>query len=247
MELVSGFCFSREPLKRSLPFRSKLGPPFIKKVYSRPPIDVKDKKIARDKRIRFSLLFLDMIRRLGISSEGARTKDVALAMVKSTPSAVSTRELRKTYVVSEREAGMRAALRSLVHRPKKEIRAVDGISFDLAPGEIVGFLGPNGAGKTTTLKMLSGLLHPTGGRAFRAGLCPLEAGEGLPAADHARHGPAQPARLGHPGRRFVRAQPGHLPHPRGRLPSACSTSLPSFWNSGRSCASRCATSRWASG
>ena len=40
---------------------------------------------------------------------------------------------------------------------------MDGITFDLAPGEIVGFLGPNGAGKTTTLKMLSGLLHPTSG------------------------------------------------------------------------------------
>jgi len=47
-------------------------------------------------------------------------------MKKSTPSAVRTRELRKTFVVSEREAGMRAALRSLVHRPKKDIHAVDG-------------------------------------------------------------------------------------------------------------------------
>ncbi len=45
---------------------------------------------------------------------------------------------------------------------------MDGISFDLAPGEIVGFLGPNGAGKTTTLKMLSGLLHPTAGEVTRA-------------------------------------------------------------------------------
>jgi ABC-2 type transport system ATP-binding protein len=79
------------------------------------------------------------------------------------PLAIRIRDLRKTYVVTERESGVRAALRSLLHRRKKEIRAVDGISFNLAPGEIVGFLGPNGAGKTTTLKMLSGLLHPTAG------------------------------------------------------------------------------------
>jgi ABC-2 type transport system ATP-binding protein len=77
--------------------------------------------------------------------------------------AIYLRDLKKTYVVREREPGLRAALASLVHRPKSEVRAVDGISFDLAPGEIVGFLGPNGAGKTTTLKMLSGLLHPTAG------------------------------------------------------------------------------------
>jgi len=80
-----------------------------------------------------------------------------------TAPAIRVRDLKKTYLVSEREPGLRAALASLVRRPKSEVRAVDGISFDLAPGEIVGFLGPNGAGKTTTLKMLSGLLHPTAG------------------------------------------------------------------------------------
>jgi ABC-2 type transport system ATP-binding protein len=73
-------------------------------------------------------------------------------------------DLHKTYVVSEREAGIRAALKSLVHRRTERINAVDGISFDVSGGEIVGFLGPNGAGKTTTLKMLSGLLHPTAGQ-----------------------------------------------------------------------------------
>jgi ABC-2 type transport system ATP-binding protein len=86
--------------------------------------------------------------------------------------AVHVRDLRKTYIVPERESGVRAALRSLVRRRKLEIKAVDGISFDLAPGEVVGFLGPNGAGKTTTLKMLSGLLHPTSGEMTVLGRVP---------------------------------------------------------------------------
>jgi ABC-2 type transport system ATP-binding protein len=58
---------------------------------------------------------------------------------------------------------MGAALRSLVHRARVEVQAVDRISFSVEAGEMVGFLGPNGAGKTTTLKILSGLLHPTSG------------------------------------------------------------------------------------
>jgi ABC-2 type transport system ATP-binding protein len=86
--------------------------------------------------------------------------------------AILVQQLTKVYTVSEREAGVTAALRSLVHRRKEEVRAVDGISFELAPGEIVGFLGPNGAGKTTTLKMLSGLLHPTAGSLSVLGFTP---------------------------------------------------------------------------
>src|SRR5947209_17916433 len=85
---------------------------------------------------------------------------------------IQVAELRKTFVVPEREAGLRAAARSLVRRRTKEVRAVDGITFDIGPGEVVGFLGPNGAGKTTTLKMLAGLLYPTSGEASVLGHVP---------------------------------------------------------------------------
>ncbi|HTO93622.1 MAG TPA: ATP-binding cassette domain-containing protein, partial [Bacteroidota bacterium] len=87
-------------------------------------------------------------------------------------SSVAAVDLRKTYTVVEREVGAMAALRSLVRRRKTDVEAVAGITFRLAPGEIVGFLGPNGAGKTTTLKMLSGLLYPTGGEVSVLGHVP---------------------------------------------------------------------------
>jgi ABC-2 type transport system ATP-binding protein len=80
--------------------------------------------------------------------------------------------LGKTYTVPEREGGLKAALTSLVNRKTRDVVAVTGVSFEIAPGEIVGFLGPNGAGKTTTLKMLSGLLHPTSGTADVLGFTP---------------------------------------------------------------------------
>ena len=92
----------------------------------------------------------------------------------SSISAIRVRDLRKTYDVPERESGLRASARSLFRRQTKEVVAVSGISFDVAPGEVVGFLGPNGAGKTTTLKMLSGLLYPSAGEATVMGHQPWD-------------------------------------------------------------------------
>src|SRR4029450_535906 len=74
--------------------------------------------------------------------------------------------------VRQRQGGLRGAAKGLVRRKTREVRAVDEISFSIEPGEVVGFLGPNGAGKTTTLKMLSGLLYPSGGEALVLGNVP---------------------------------------------------------------------------
>jgi len=90
------------------------------------------------------------------------------------PEPILVEQLSKTYQVPEREGGFGAAVRSFFKRKYKDVKAVERVSFRIEPGEVVGFLGPNGAGKTTTLKMLSGLLHPTSGRASVLGFTPWE-------------------------------------------------------------------------
>lgn len=87
---------------------------------------------------------------------------------------INVQQLSKTYKVPEREGGFGAAVRSFFKRKYKEVKAVQHVDFKIEQGEVVGFLGPNGAGKTTTLKMLSGLLHPTGGGADVLGFTPWE-------------------------------------------------------------------------
>ncbi len=89
-----------------------------------------------------------------------------------TSAAIELEGLRKVFRIPERTHGLRGALRALVRPTTREVVAVDDVSFAIAPGERVAFVGPNGAGKSTTLKMLSGILHATAGRARVLGLEP---------------------------------------------------------------------------
>lgn len=73
-------------------------------------------------------------------------------------------QLHKHFTINQHHEGRLAALQNFVSREKVVIKAVDNISFTVQPGELVGYLGPNGAGKSTTIKMLTGLLVPTGGK-----------------------------------------------------------------------------------
>ncbi len=79
-------------------------------------------------------------------------------------SLIEVRELERTFVVRSRSERL--------VRERREVRAVRDLSFDVEPGEMVGYIGPNGAGKSTTIKMLTGILVPTGGHLRVAGLEP---------------------------------------------------------------------------
>lgn len=87
---------------------------------------------------------------------------------------IAVRGLNKYFQVSKKEPGLSGSLKSLFSRKYEEVKAVDGISFSLNEGELVGFIGPNGAGKTTTLKCLSGLLYPTEGTVTVLGFNPWD-------------------------------------------------------------------------
>lgn len=85
---------------------------------------------------------------------------------------IEVRNLTRVFRTYKKHPGFWGGVKGLVRREFEETVAARDISFDIAEGEFVGFLGPNGAGKTTTLKMLSGLIYPTGGTARVAGYDP---------------------------------------------------------------------------
>ncbi len=97
--------------------------------------------------------------------------------VKTSP-AIEVSGLTKAFRTYKKQPGFSGAIRGLFHREYEQTLAVKDVSFQVEPGELVGFLGPNGAGKTTTLKMLSGLLYPTSGSARVLGYTPWQRADG---------------------------------------------------------------------
>lgn len=87
---------------------------------------------------------------------------------------ISAEHLVKDFVRPKRHTGSFAAVRTLLTRETTTTHAVDDVTLRVDEGEIVGYLGPNGAGKSTTIKMLSGILVPTGGTVTVCGVVPWE-------------------------------------------------------------------------
>ncbi len=88
--------------------------------------------------------------------------------------AIAVENLSKVYPVAVKQPGLKGTVQHFLNRTYRNVNAVKSISFEIQPGEVVGFLGANGAGKTTTLKMLTGLIHPSEGTVQVAGHIPFQ-------------------------------------------------------------------------
>ena len=139
---------------------------------------------------------------------------------------IEVEKLKKTFRVARHHRGFLGSLRNLVETRSDVVRAVDGISFSIDAGELVGYIGPNGAGKSTTVKMLTGILVPTAGararRRARAAARPHRAHR----ADRRGLRPAHAALVGPAGDRVLHAAAPHLPRRRRR---ASATSSRGSW------------------
>ena len=86
--------------------------------------------------------------------------------------AIVVSNLCKTFQSKRKAAGLGGSFRALFRPEYSTVEAVRGLSFEMEPGELLGFIGPNGAGKSTTIKILTGILHPSGGEAQVLGYTP---------------------------------------------------------------------------
>ena len=85
---------------------------------------------------------------------------------------IEVNDLHKEFRISTHHRGALGAIRNLFTLDYHTVHAVNGVSFAIEAGELVGYLGPNGAGKSTTIKMLTGILVPTSGEVLIDGRVP---------------------------------------------------------------------------
>ncbi len=88
------------------------------------------------------------------------------------PPVIQVEDLVKEFRRTKKQEGRFGGVRTLFTRQAETVRAVDNVSFAIEPGELVGYIGPNGAGKSTTIKMMTGILVPSGGKVEVGGIVP---------------------------------------------------------------------------
>ena len=125
--------------------------------------------------------------------------------------------LTKAFRTYKKQPGFAGAVKGLFHRQYEQTVAVNDVSFQIEPGELVGFLGPNGAGKTTTLKMLAGLLYPDERLGQGPRLHAVGTRRRLPPPVRARARPEKPALVGLARARIAGAERENLRHSRRPL------------------------------
>lgn len=87
---------------------------------------------------------------------------------------IKMEDINKEFKVVKRREGVKGSIRDLFSREYNILHAVNNVTLDIMPGEMVGYLGPNGAGKSTTIKMMTGILEPTSGKIMVNGRVPYE-------------------------------------------------------------------------
>lgn len=82
--------------------------------------------------------------------------------------------ISKTFKIAKRDAGLKAAAKSLFRKEYTDVKALQDVSFTIGDGEMVGYIGPNGAGKSSTIKIMSGVLTPDSGQCIINGRVPWQ-------------------------------------------------------------------------